>query len=85
MLEYYDRFMNKKITSVIMVVAIVIAVAAAAISINGYNSAYAVSGNSGGSYNAGNTHLQCSAGASFNPDPKCHTLTDSGKHKGLSP
>jgi hypothetical protein len=57
MLEYYRRFMNKKITSVIMVVAIVIAVGAAAITINAYESAYASSsGTSGSAFNSGNSH-----------------------------
>jgi hypothetical protein len=74
--------MNKKITSVIMVVAIVITVGAAAITINGYGSVYAESANRGQSYNDGNTHNHCTAIASGGT---C-TLgrTDSGKHTGLT-
>jgi hypothetical protein len=47
----------KKITSVIMVVAIAIAVGAAAITIYGYNSVYAESATSGSSFNSGNSHI----------------------------
>jgi P pilus assembly chaperone PapD len=72
----------KKITSVIMVVAIVIAVGAAAITINGYDSVYAESGTSGSSFNVGNSHIQSSAGQSGNF--KGESL-DSGNHKGLEP
>jgi hypothetical protein len=72
----------KKITSVIMVEAIVIAVGAAAITINGYNSVYAESGTRGGSFNVGNSHNRCTAAAA---GADCSSLTDSGKHTGLLP
>jgi hypothetical protein len=70
--------MNKKITSVIMVVAIVMA--AAAISINGYNSVYAESGTRGGAFNNGPSHTRCTAVAA---GANCESFTDFGKHKGL--
>jgi hypothetical protein len=82
MIEYHNRFMNKKITSVIMVVAIVIAVGAAAITINGYDSVYAESANRGQSFNDGSSHSRCTAVASGG---NCDSFTDSGKHKGLLP
>jgi hypothetical protein len=76
--------MNRKITSVTMVVAIVIAVGAAAITTNGYNSVYASSsGTSGSAFNLGNSHSHCTAVASESP-LNCPTTTDKGKHTGLS-
>ncbi len=72
----------KKITSVIMVVAIVIAVGAAAITINGYDSVYAESATRGGSFNDGSTHSRCTAVAAGGD---CQISTDSGKHTGLLP
>jgi hypothetical protein len=74
--------MNKKITSVIMVVASVIAVGAAAITINGYDSVYAESGTRGSSFNYDNNHAQCPGAASGG---NCKYFTDSGKHTGLLP
>ena len=63
-----------------MVVAIVITVGAAAITING--SVYAESANRGQSYNDGNTHSHCTAIASGGT---CTIgRTDSGKHTGLT-
>jgi P pilus assembly chaperone PapD len=77
----------KKITSVIMVVAIAIAVGAAAITINGYNSVYAESATRGGSFNFGNSHTQCSAAQSYNDGDICtgEARIDEGNHKGLLP
>jgi hypothetical protein len=67
-----------------MVVAFVIAVGAAAITINGYDSVYASSsGTSGSAFNSGNSHSHCTAvasGATCTID-----RTDSGKHTGLLP
>jgi hypothetical protein len=63
-----------------MVAAIVIAVGAAAITINGYDSVYAETLNRGQSFNDGSTHNQCPAVASGGD---CHFSTDSGKHTGL--
>jgi hypothetical protein len=66
-----------------MVVAIVIAVGAAAITINGYNSVYASSsGTSGSAFNVGNSHKRCTAVASGG---NCDEVTDNGKHTGLLP
>ncbi len=72
--------MNRKIPSVIMVLVIVIAAGAVAVTMKGYNSAYAESGTRGGSFNAGNSHTRCTAAAA---GANCDTLTDSGKHTGL--
>ena len=81
-LEYYNRFMNKKITPVIMVLTIVIAVVAV-ITINGYDSVYASSsGTSGSAFNNGISHSRCTAVASGG---NCDSFTDSGKHNGLLP
>jgi hypothetical protein len=83
MLKYYNRFMNKKIASVIMVVASVIAVGAAAITINGSDLVYASSsGTSGSAFNSGSSHNRCTAVAS---GANCVGFTDSGKHTGLLP
>jgi hypothetical protein len=74
-----------KITSVMMVVAFVIAVGAAAITINSYDSVYALSssGTSGQSFNNGNSHSHCTAVASGG---KCTIdRLDSGQHTGLLP
>jgi hypothetical protein len=71
------------ITSVIILVAIVIAVGAAAITINGYDSVYAESATRGGSFNFGNSHTQCSAAASGHlctGEPRL----DQGNHNGLT-
>jgi hypothetical protein len=70
----------KKIRSVIMVVAIVIAVGAAATTINGYDSVYAESATRGQSFNDGASHSRCTAVAAGGD---CHFSTDSGKHTGL--
>jgi hypothetical protein len=77
----------KKITSIIMVVAIVIAVGAAAITINGYDSVYAESATRGGSFNEGPSHQQCSAVQSYNDGDICtgEARFDNGNHKGLLP
>jgi hypothetical protein len=67
-----------------MVVASVIAVGAASITISGYNSVYAESGTRGGSFNVGNSHQQCSAAQSGQPctgEPRL----DQGNHNGLLP
>jgi hypothetical protein len=80
---YFHKFMNKKITLVIMVVTVVIAVGAAAITINGHDSVYADSGTSGQSFNNGNFHSHCTAVASGG---KCTIdRLDSGEHTGLLP
>jgi hypothetical protein len=63
-----------------MVVAILIAVGAASITINGYDSVYAESGTRGGSFNVGNSHNRCTAAAA---GAECSTVTDNGKHTGL--
>jgi hypothetical protein len=76
--------MSNKIAWIIMVVAFVIAVGAAAITINGYDSVYAESATKGGSFNFGNSHQQCSAaqsGHSCTGDPRF----DEGKHTVLLP
>jgi hypothetical protein len=65
-----------------MVVASVIAVGAAAITINGYDSVYAESGTRGSAFNSGSSHNRCTAVASGG---NCVSFTDSGKHTGLLP
>lgn len=76
--------MNIKIRSVMMVVAIVIAVGTAAITVNGYDKVYASSsGTSGSAFNSGNSHSHCTAVAAGGT---CTIgTTDSGKHTGLLP
>jgi hypothetical protein len=77
--------MNRKITSVTVVVAIVIVVGAAAITINGYNSVYASSsGTSGTVFNSGNSHIHCTSPASESTLACPTTTTDKGQHNGLT-
>ena len=68
-----------------MVVAIVIVVGAAAMTMNGYSSVYASSsGTSGSAFNSGNSHLHCTAAASESTLGCPTTTTDNGQHTGLT-
>jgi hypothetical protein len=74
--------MNRKITSVIIAMATIIAVGAAAMTVNGYDSVYASSsGTSGSVYNVGPDHTKCTAIAS---GANCNYFQDNGKHTGLN-
>jgi hypothetical protein len=75
--------MNNQTKTIFAIVAVVAAVGAAAITINGYDLAYASSsGTSGSAFNSGSSHNRCTAVASGG---NCVSFTDSGKHTGLLP